>query len=161
MRLIKLALISAIVLFAIVTGMSLIIPSHITLTKLVTVKPEKDTIFSLVKNKDQWPRWHPSFKNSQQTALLSTVTTKTISETDSVLTTTWQQQGKKPLEMRWQIEPSPIADSAVLVWNIDFHLSWYPWQKLGSLFYERSYGTMMEQGLLNIKNELEKDSTKK
>lgn len=34
---------------------------------------------------------------------------------------------------------------------MDFHLSWYPWQKFGSLLYESTYGAMMEKGLTNIK----------
>jgi hypothetical protein len=37
---------------------------------------------------------------------------------------------------------------------MDFRLSWYPWEKFSSLFYEKTYGTMMETGLLNFKKRL-------
>ena len=50
MRFIKLALISLVFLFAVVTAISLVIPSHIRLSKVVTTRPEKDSIFSLIKN---------------------------------------------------------------------------------------------------------------
>ena len=33
--------------------------------------------------------------------------------------------------------------------------AWYPWEKLGVLMYEPTYGKMMEEGLANIKSELE------
>jgi hypothetical protein len=39
---------------------------------------------------------------------------------------------------------------------MDFDLKWYPWQKIGSLFYESNYGAMMEQGLHNIKEAIGK-----
>lgn len=56
----------------------------------------------------------------------------------------------------WQLHRSNPQDSATLQWYMDFHLSWYPWQKFGSLFYENNYGRMMEQGLYNLKREVEK-----
>ncbi|HVE60520.1 MAG TPA: hypothetical protein VNA26_01785 [Chitinophagaceae bacterium] len=34
---------------------------------------------------------------------------------------------------------------------MDFHLKWYPWQKFSSLLYEERYGTMMQNGLTNLK----------
>jgi hypothetical protein len=37
---------------------------------------------------------------------------------------------------------------------MDFKLPWYPWQKFGSLFYENTYGQMMQNGLANSKNRL-------
>jgi hypothetical protein len=70
------------------------------------------------------------------------------------LSVIWEQEGKKPLNMEWQMHEEALG-SATLQWRINFHLSWYPWEKMSSLFYEKNYGLMMEQGLLNIKKELE------
>jgi hypothetical protein len=155
-RLIKLALISVIILFGIITAISLIIPSHIRLAKVISIRPEKDSIFSLIKNKDQWYRWHPSFLNGQQLEMLSNIRVSILSENDSVLAMRWEQPGKKPLNMGWQLFDSTGINSATLQWHMDFELAWYPWEKLGSLFYEANYGAMMEQGLVNIKKEIEK-----
>ena len=156
MRLIKLALISVLILFGILTGISLIIPSHIRLTKVITIRPEKDSIFSLVKNKGEWVRWHPSFINGEQNEMLSRITVKVVSENDSLLSMQWRQGGKKTLNMGWQLMRSNNIDPATLQWFMDFTTSWYPWEKFGSLFYENNYGAMMEQGLVNIKKEVEK-----
>ena len=156
MRLIKLAVISIVILFGIVTGISLFIPSHIRLTKVITIRPEKDSIFSLVKNKSEWVRWHPSF-NGQQTEMLSRIEVKVVSENESLLLMQWRQAGKKNLNMGWQLMRSSNAiDPGTLQWFMEFKTSWYPWEKFGSLFYENNYGAMMEQGLVNIKNEVEK-----
>ena len=155
MRLLKLAFISLLFLFVIVTGISLLIPSHIRLAKVITIRPERDSIFALIKNKDQWTRWHPSFLNGTNAAMLSKITTTIVSEKDSVLLMQWHQKGKKTLDMGWQLSRSNNIDPATLQWFMDFQTSWYPWQKIGSLFYENNYGAMMEQGLLNIKKEIE------
>jgi hypothetical protein len=61
-----------------------------------------------------------------------------------------QQPHKKPVINGWKIYHT-APDSLTLQWYMDFHLRWYPWEKLGSLFYENTYGVMMEQGLTNLK----------
>jgi hypothetical protein len=35
---------------------------------------------------------------------------------------------------------------------MDFHLKWYPWKKFSSLFFENTYGVMMQEGLENMRN---------
>jgi hypothetical protein len=35
---------------------------------------------------------------------------------------------------------------------MDFQLGWYPWQKFSSLFYENTYGNMMQDGLARLKS---------
>lgn len=154
MRFIKLAFISLVFLFAVVTAISLIIPSHITLSKVVMISPQQDSIFSLLKNKDQWPRWHPSFVNNMNSDMLSQIDVEVVAGTDSTLEMKWIQKDKKPLNMHWQLFKD--ESTATLQWSIDFYQKWYPWQKIASLFYEGNYGVMMEQGLANIKTIIEK-----
>ena len=62
------------------------------------------------------------------------------------------QQAHKPEVINgWKIYQHSQVDSLTLQWYMDFQLKWYPWQKFGSLFYENTYGVMMEKGLSNIK----------
>lgn len=44
----------------------------------------------------------------------------------------------------------------VLEWTLHFHLKWYPWEKLASMFYEKQLGPVMENSLLKLRNELER-----
>jgi hypothetical protein len=153
-RLLRFAIISLIVLFGVVTAISLLIPSNIQLTKIISIRAQRDSVFTLIRDKDQWFRWHPSFLNGERLEMLSKISVNVISVKDSVLSAIWEQEGKKPLNMEWQMHEEALG-SATLQWRINFHLSWYPWEKMSSLFYEKNYGLMMEQGLLNIKKELE------
>ena len=152
MRLIKLALISFIVLFGIITAMSLLIPAHIRISKAVTIS-SNDSLFYLIKDTAQWPRWHPAFQGQKVTTVLQQnhITTKTEVESDTLVRMAWQQDGKLPVMNSWELHRFGTADSVALQWYMDFHLKWYPWQKFGSMLYEKTYGTLMEQGLKNIK----------
>ena len=70
---------------------------------------------------------------------------------DSLITATISSPGKNSLLNGWQFYSHQGRESYTLQWYIDFKLRWYPWEKFGSLFYEATYGKMIEQGLSNIK----------
>ena len=153
MRLVKLAVLSLVVLFCVLTAMSLLIPSHVRISRAINLHASAEGIFHLIDNPDQWPQWYPAFQKQNATALLQQhqVHITTMMKTDTLRTMRWQQAGKRPVINGWHLHRFTAPDSATLQWYMDFQLSWYPWQKFSSLFYEKTYGTMMEQGLQNIK----------
>ena len=153
MRLIKLAIISFVVFFGIITVMSLAIPSDIRISKAINVKSGSKEIFGLITNQQSWPQWHPAFKGGNINELLAQnkITLTPLVKTDSLVTVQWQQQGNRPVINGWHLHEFAGADSATLQWYMDFKLPWYPWHKFGSLFYEKTYGVMMEEGLSNLK----------
>lgn len=154
MRVIKLFIISLVVLFGLVTAMSLLVPSHIRVSKAINIKADKDSIFSLINNQQNWPRWHPAFlkdSNAYEVLKKNNITVSTLTNNDSVVAMQWQQRNKRPVINTWQVHTFAASDSVALQWYMDFKLRWYPWEKFGSLFYENIYGTMMQDGLVNIK----------
>jgi len=44
----------------------------------------------------------------------------------------------------------------ILSWILYFHVSWYPWEKLASMFYDKQLGPQMEKSLVKLRDELEK-----
>lgn len=73
------------------------------------------------------------------------------SQNDSEVVMHLQQAGRPEVTNVWKVYEHQQTDSITLQWYMDFHLKWYPWTKFGSLFFENTYGVMMERGLLNIK----------
>jgi hypothetical protein len=149
MRIIKLGLISFIVLFGIVTLISLLFPSHIRLSKATNLPNRRDSIFALLNNDASW---HPAYTDTSMKA--ARIQKKLLWQTDSTLVYQLQQGSKKAVTSGYELYGGPSSDSLTLQWYMDFQLSWYPWEKFSSLFYERTYGVMMEQGLLNLKKQL-------
>jgi hypothetical protein len=153
MRVIKLALISLVTFFGIITTMSLLIPSQVRISRAINIA-SADRVLFLVATHNQWPRWHPLFQASDAAGLpqKDNFTLNTIEASDSTVRVDWMQPGKTTIINGWQLHQAGSSDSVTLQWYMDFKLKWYPWQKFSSLFYEKTYGTLMEQGLQNIKS---------
>ena len=151
MRIIKLGLISFIIIFGIITLISLLFPSHIRLSKATNLPNKRDDIFALMQNEKAW---HPAYADSASALKMNGLQRKIIAQTDSTFVTELHQEGRKPVISGMQLYGGSSSDSLTLQWYMDFQLSWYPWQKFSSLFYERTYGAMMEKGLVNLKKQL-------
>ncbi len=54
---------------------------------------------------------------------------------------------------KWEIYPFDTL-STVQLYH-DFHLKWYPWEKLGSIIYDKQLGPHMEKELAKLKEEVE------
>ena len=149
-QLIKLGLISIVFLFLVITGISLLIPSHIRLSKAINMGGTNESILYYVRNKNTWPQWHPAFMQDTSNRNSNMVITPRL-DNDSEVLYQMQLPGKRPVMSGWKVYHHASTDSLTLQWYMDFHLPWYPWQKFGSLLYEGTYGRMMEQGLNNLK----------
>lgn len=151
MRILKLGLISFGFLFLLITLISLLFPSEIRLSRAANLPNNKQQIFTLLQKEEAW---HPAYQDSATRKAITTMQRKTLRQTDSTLVIQLQQEGRKPVVSGWQVYGTPQSDSLTLQWYMDFTLSWYPWEKFSSLFYESTYGTMMERGLANFREQM-------
>ena len=155
MRVIKLAIISFVLIFLLITAISLTIPSKIRISKATNLAATREQVFSLVKNENNWHSWHPIFSDSAALRDWQSAKKTVIADTDSTYVLQVQKDDRKPFITGWQLYHYPHTDSLTLQWYMDFKLKWYPWEKFSTLFYEKTYGVMMEQGLTRLKEELE------
>ncbi len=151
---IKLALISILIFFGILTAISLQIPSHIRISKAINLKAGSDSVIGLIKDTGKWHEWHPAYSSNKTN---KPITVTPILQNDSEVVVQMQQAEKRPFTSGWQLHHFSNSDSVTLQWYMDFKLPWYPWQKFSSLFYENTFGVMMEQGLANLKQIEEKE----
>ena len=151
MRIIKFGIISFVILFLLLTLISLLFPSHIRLSKATNLPNKRQAIFALLKNDTAW---HPAYKDTATAKAFAGLQKRVVEQSDSTYVVQLQQPGRKPVISGWQLYGGLASDSLTLQWYMDFRLGWYPWQKFSSLFYERTYGAMMEKGLANLKEQL-------
>jgi len=159
MRLIKLAILSFVILFLLVTIISLFIPSTIRISKATNISSDDTLVYSNINNLTNWKNWHPALKgiseNEIQVLSGSSIKVKgttiaiTVRKDDELITEMAAGEGR-PVISGFKTIRHP-ADSSTLQWYMDFKLRWYPWEKFKSLFYENIYGVQMEQGLSNLK----------
>lgn len=152
MKLVRFAIISIIVLFLIITGVTSLIPSKIRISKAINLPNKPGAVLAILKDDARWIEWHPAFINDSIRKAAG-LKVEFQAESDSVVEANVFQNGR-PIHNGWQVYRSAAADSLTLQWFMDFALKWYPWEKFGSLFYENTYGVMMQQGLENLKTRI-------
>jgi hypothetical protein len=177
MRFIKLFFISIIVLFLVVTFIFALFPSHIRLARVIAVNAPEAKTAAVINDLKTWDSWNRligkygsinssvSSPSSGRGAFLKTGSlqvTITGSSADSIITH-WQQGGRKSFTGSFHITRLPVDSTQsdersqiIVEWSLDFHFRWYPWEKLGSMFYDKLLGPEMEKSLLDLKNYIEK-----
>ena len=166
MRIIKLIIISILVLFIIITIISLFIPSHIRISKAIQINASKESVMNQISNPEKWKNWYPGIdsikyfykagvikgimlnEEKQQYLILS-------NKKNNEVTAAFTFPNKKILT-GWEIVPTLGTNSVTVQWYIDFHLNWYPWEKFTSFMFERIYNPQLQKGLDNLKTFLEK-----
>lgn len=151
MRFIKLAIISFALIFGLLTAISLLIPSRVRISKAIDLQAPRDSVLRLITDTTAWRGWHPAYQDNRHQSAVITI----HPVSDSLVTAIISSPGKNSLLNGWQFYTHGESSTYTLQWYIDFKLRWYPWEKFGSLFYEATYGQMIEQGLMNLKEQVQ------
>jgi len=162
MRVVKLVIISFVILFAIITVISLFIPTDIQISKAIQINAQKDSVMLQFSDPVNWKNWYPSddstdllYINEKPQGIRLDNRTDLVIKTkkaDEVIAN-YAGPGSKDILTGWKVIQA--SNSVAVHWYMNFHLSWYPWKKFSSLLFEKRYGPVMEQGLNNLKNYLE------
>ena len=158
MRLIKLAIISAVVLFLIVLGITSLIPSHVRISRAVNIHVEPKYISQWAYDIEDWQSWNELVKaippskiqyRDHQLITDSLHITVTYATADTVKTVWKSHSGR---EIAGVFTFSKAGDLTIVQWYFDFHQRWYPWEKFASINLDKQWGPSMEKSLENLKN---------
>jgi hypothetical protein len=150
MRFIKLPLISLIVFAILFTFISFLFPSHVHISRALDMKTEKNTVREAILRTSTWLYGKDS-TIKDWTFLLER-------KTDSSIDGKLFRANHFIAACGWNILPSHLPNGVAVQWHLDFHLSWYPWEKFSSLLLDKNYGPFMENALTRLKNQLERIS---
>jgi carbon monoxide dehydrogenase subunit G len=156
-------------LFLVIWGLSLFIPSHIRLSKAINVKAPKDSVMQLLKDPGNWRYWYPGLDSAKPMYVQGVLQGMIINNSDTShpvyiakvkedaqeVTAHFSGNNMNPVVNVWKTIEHPSSDSLTLQWYMDFDLRWYPWEKFASIALEKSYAPKMEQGLTNLKKRVE------
>jgi len=148
MRLLKLAFISVVLIFLLFTCISLFIPSQVNISRATNLPAKDKSFLELITDTSKWNQWYPGYDTLRSKGTKISI----LSATDRSIKAEFSNaNATKSIESNWQIIPYAQSDSITLQWYLHFKLRWYPWEKFGSLLYEKSYGQHMEKALNNLK----------
>lgn len=145
MRFIKLIGISFVAFFLLLTAFTSLIPSEIRISRAVDIQAEKNLVLPLLKDDKKWNRW---IQDSTRIIRVNPLITS-----DSLVSAEWTA-GDKTFNSSYALYE--VKEGTVTVqWFFDMKLSWYPWDKLGSIVYDKQMGPVMEESLGKLKQLVE------
>lgn len=171
MRYIRLLLISVIVLFGMLTGLSMLFPANMRVSRAINIASPRQKVYAMVNDLRTWDNWNEFVRSTPLTG-------KTFSNPSSgmgaefssdQLRITLLQSSADSVKMDWRQAGGKrfaggfnflqlSADSLTVQWYFDFHFRWYPWEKMGSLVYDKKLGPVMEESLAGLKRQVENTS---
>lgn len=143
MKIFKLILISAVAFFLLMLAFSLLIPSRVRISRAVDIQTSRQELMPLVTATAGWEKWNSLAKPGAGGELAITKVT------DSLVLARFETKGhhiENGLAI-YEIKPGTLT----VQWYMDFYLSWYPWEKFGSILYDKQFGPVMEADLKQLK----------
>lgn len=162
MRYIKLAIISAVVLFLIVLGITSLIPSHVRISRAVNIHASQKAIMGPVVNIQEWMGWNELLKGIPPSEIqyriqqlnTDSLSIKITHATADTVKTVWKSHSGREIAGVFTFRQA--GEVTIVQWYFDFHQRWYPWEKFASINFDKQWGPMMEKSLDNLKNIVER-----
>jgi len=139
-RVVKLAVISAIVIFTILFLISLLIPSTVRISRAINIEAPVQAVYPLLADTSHWKNWNDLAREG--------ITIELLNSDSNLIATKWTYGGRS-LNGSYRIER--IGDITVVQWYFEFGLKWYPWEKFGSITFEDQFGKPMETSLTKLR----------
>ncbi len=162
MRFIKLGIISIVFLSMIVMIISMLMPSSLTVSRVIDINASPYKVYSYLNDLSKWKLWLEGYDSAN--ALLRTdaagkvaqlklgTTTVTIIEANPRnIKTIWQTGKANPLPAVFDIIYHDSSSITTLHWQFNQKIKWYPWEKLAAIASDKALGPLMEKSMENLK----------
>jgi hypothetical protein len=117
------------------------IPSTVRVSRAINIETGKEYIYPLLADTANLVKWN-ELKNNK-------IIIQPLSSDSSLIRSRWTYSGHS-INGFYRLEG--MGDVTVVQWYFEFELKWYPWEKFGSITFEKQFGPPMEQSLINLKN---------
>ena len=170
-KIFRLLFFSLVILFLLVTAISLFIPSRVRISKAIDIAAACPEVWQPIEDMRRWAEWNPFLSQDSQgdvrysgnpgdipSAMDLNGTSIRWKENAADNRTAVMQKGQgRSIGTGWQCISQSADGPVTLQWYMDFELRWYPWEKFASILFEKSYGLRMDAGLRNLKKLVEQD----
>jgi hypothetical protein len=164
MRFVKPLIIAVLVLFVILSLISLLMPANVRLLRSVTIYAPKNSIQLQVSKLENWPNWQtflkePSLKftvatNGQSAYWEKNGKRHVVRKMESALNESafvFSVNGSQSMEYYFSLLEIGGAENVQLQCAISLHTRWYPWERFSGLLFEQAAGPGIEAALQDLK----------
>jgi hypothetical protein len=158
MRAFKLAIISFVILFLVISGIGALLPRNVIVSRAVDINANDSLITVQVKNFKNWNNWMPldesvTFGYNERNNTLhsgNTIISLRSNSGDSLIKTDWKTASNKMVgQFRIIKQPNDIV---TIQWQMEERIGWWPWEKLSSITADKVLGGSMERSLGKLKS---------
>jgi len=168
MRIIRFGIVAFFVFFAVMTLLSLLVPSSLRVMRVVNVGASRQRTLATVSDLRSWMEWNSFVRSPRLThkawsnpadgkgAWMHTdqISVQETGIDSDGIALNWDLKGGKQYAGGMSIIQT-FPDSVSVEWWFDLHFRWYPWEKLGVFVYDRKLGPAMEESLDSLKRFVE------
>jgi len=156
MRLAKLALISFVVFFILLTAIGAMFPSVILVSRAVKIDKPVDSVTSYINDFTKWNEWMEGAKTDDLKVFVKdsahAVFGTTIITLQSKKNNTWRYEWKQGGTAQTStLYVTPDTNGCMVQWEYEQHLPWYPWAKFASMMNDKIIQESLEKNLANLK----------
>ena len=155
MRVLKLFVFSVVIFSILILLLSFLFPSTVRVARAAAIYAPPSEMLTKLSDLRTWQQWNEMVTNPALTGVsVSPVKFQSdqmelsIKETASAKHV-WLKNGIA-IEGGFNLIPSN-GDTTILQWYMDFPVRWYPWEKFGSILYDKQIGPVMERSLEKFK----------
>ncbi|MFM8807000.1 MAG: SRPBCC family protein [Sphingomonadales bacterium] len=167
MRGISFFLASLLILFLLLTCIGLFLPARVTISRAVDIARSRESVYPFLSEPARWRQWFPGaadwplVKTNGQTVGIATPNGNTLLiklQDDSTVVVQGLQAASIDGDMGFKLIGSPADRHLTVQWYMNFYFDWYPWERFSSLLLENKFGTIMEQGLKQLEQQVQSDA---
>lgn len=174
MRLIKLAVISAVCFGVLLFLLSLLLPSKAIVERSGVIDAPMATVYAQLNDLSKWPAWNPwaadetaqhkqfsnppagkgayfTFSGMQHEDRITGKVSIEESRADSGIKYLMTFNAMRPVNAYFEIKPAADGKATAIMWRLETHLGYWPWWKLRGFLADRLTGPQLESGLTQLK----------
>ena len=161
MRLLKLFGVSILIFGILILGLSVLFPSHVRISRAINIGAPMQKVQQELGDIRKWQYWNDMTTQKDLTNkkffdssfASDQMRVKLISVSPDRVLTRWNRNENEAINSGFQLVRA--EDSTVVQWYFDFRLKWYPWEKFGSIIFDKQLGPPMESSLTRLKKFIE------
>jgi hypothetical protein len=162
----KLIIGSIVILSLVILFLFALFTADISVSRIVEINSSKASVEKKIRDLREWKNWNEFVMNPPQREITNSTNelgvdsnfidmggfhVSRLESTADTVFTIWRH-GNDSFKGNFILKEA--GSQTILEWTLHFHVKWYPWEKLASMFYDKQLGPEMEKSLLNLQKEL-------
>ena len=168
MRKVLVFMVSAVILFLFITGLSLLLPAKMSLTKSIGIRATPAEVYQKLDDFKSWPAWFPPMEDSTlqihygaspASAFIKDdggkeLTLERLEAAGDTINIALRSKSASRVIYQFILIPQSPSNTQV-VFNVNTTFKWYPWEKVKGVFSDKIAGPVYQKALIQLKALLE------